>query len=166
MFDFLRVLGLCHAVIPSFEHIENFDEIVWKSPSPDEEALVQAAADNGVLFMKRTRKELELIVNGKKEIYKLIHTLEFSSDRRRMSVLVQNKATSKHYLFTKGADDVIFERTRRHGDKADKTIATLKAEVEMFSRKGLRTLMIAMKEVYCCDITWWRPIDNHYLLIF
>lgn len=40
--DFLRTLALCHAVVPTIVGEKGSKEIVWKSPSPDEEALVQA----------------------------------------------------------------------------------------------------------------------------
>ena len=41
--------------------------------------------------------------------YKLIHTLEFNSTRKRMSVIVQNQL-GEYILYCKGADSIILER--------------------------------------------------------
>lgn len=41
--------------------------------------------------------------------YQLLHILEFSSDRKRMSVIVRTPS-GKIKLFCKGADTVIYER--------------------------------------------------------
>lgn len=41
--------------------------------------------------------------------YQLLHVLEFSSDRKRMSVIVRTPS-GKIKLFCKGADTVIYER--------------------------------------------------------
>ena len=50
MLEFLKVLALCHTVIP-----ENVDgEIELRASSPDEEALVQAAMSLGIRFTART----------------------------------------------------------------------------------------------------------------
>lgn len=41
--------------------------------------------------------------------YELLHVLEFSSDRKRMSVIVRTPS-NKIQLFCKGADSVIYDR--------------------------------------------------------
>ena len=50
--EFLRVLALCHSVIPEQEG----GELVFRASSPDEEALVGAAKALGVVFKTRTPK--------------------------------------------------------------------------------------------------------------
>jgi len=41
------------------------------------------------------------------EVYIVLATLEFTSDRKRMSVLLRNKQTNELRLYIKGADDKI-----------------------------------------------------------
>lgn len=48
--EFFKVLALCHSVIPEREG----GSIVYRASSPDEEALVKAAKELGVVFTTRT----------------------------------------------------------------------------------------------------------------
>jgi magnesium-transporting ATPase (P-type) len=41
--------------------------------------------------------------------FKLLETLEFSSHRKRMSVVAKNVSTNKIVVFSKGADSVIIK---------------------------------------------------------
>lgn len=42
---------------------------------------------------------------GTEVLYKKLHTIEFTSDRKRMSVIIEDDG--KIYLFCKGADNII-----------------------------------------------------------
>jgi hypothetical protein len=106
------------------------EEIKYASSSPDELALVEAAKRLGVVLAHRERSQVTLHVNSgsgrspstsgreaqrpRSEVYTILHTLEFSSDRKRMSVIVQStdpKTGEPVYtLWCKGADDKILER--------------------------------------------------------
>ena len=50
LLELLKVLALCHSVIPEREG----GGIVYRASSPDEEALVNAARQLGVVFTTRT----------------------------------------------------------------------------------------------------------------
>jgi len=132
--EFLKVLALCHTVIPEREG----GEVVYRASSPDESALVKAAKSLGVVFEARTPKSVVINVNGKREEYEVLHLLEFNSIRKRMSVLVRTPdGTIK--LFCKGADTVIYDRLLP--DEAF-SHATEK-HLEYFAFDGLRTLCVA-----------------------
>ena len=77
-------------------------------------------------------------------IFQILSRLDFTSDRRRTSVLVRDPRDQHIKLYVKGADDVIRERLKWDGQ--DPHILT---QVETFvkdsSKKGLRTLLFAMK---------------------
>lgn len=106
-------MAVCHTVVP-----ENTDagEINYQASSPDEGALVRGAASQGFVFHTRTPRtvtiravgsvqhavrELELQEDSDKS-YEILNVLEFSSDRKRMAVVVkENGGTIKLYL--KGA---------------------------------------------------------------
>jgi magnesium-transporting ATPase (P-type) len=41
--------------------------------------------------------------------------MEFSSDRKRMSILIQDKQDGKYKLYMKGADTIVFDRLAQDG---------------------------------------------------
>ena len=67
---------------------------------------------------------------------RVLERLAFNSDRKRMSVLIE--FNQNIYLYTKGADNVISARSKP-------TFFSIDERVSELSRKGLRTLMVAMK---------------------
>lgn len=141
--QFWRCLALCHTAIAS-EDAEGCIE--FKAQSPDEQALVQAAAETGFVFLGKNRTTLSLQVPGKAEPenYELLSVLEFTSARKRMSVILRRHADSKILVLSKGADSVIFERSAAGQD--DIKSSTDEA-LEEFANKGLRTLCLAGKEL-------------------
>jgi phospholipid-translocating ATPase len=52
-----------------------------------------------------------LEVRAKRELkYELLHVLEFSSSRKRMSVVLRDLQKEEIVLYCKGADNVIYDR--------------------------------------------------------
>lgn len=72
--------------------------------------------------------------------YKKLHTLEFDSTRKRMSVIVQHP-NGKIYLITKGAESSVLPRC------VTGPIAETGKHVDQCAMAGLRTLTVAMKEM-------------------
>ncbi|KAJ3528331.1 hypothetical protein NMY22_g9457 [Coprinellus aureogranulatus] len=173
---FFSVLALCHTVLTSVDPESGVIE--YKAQSPDEAALVQAAADMGFVFRGRDREILMLqtpfsatgspavekdIREEKKdsgsssdhavaqaeaiERYELLNILEFTSARKRMSVVVRKMDSDDNRLFlmTKGADNVIFERLKK-GTGEELKKQTEKA-LDDFASEGLRTLTLAYKVI-------------------
>ena len=66
---------------------------VYQAASPDEEALVGAARELGWVFLSRTRDSLTVSELGLKRHYQLLTLLDFTSQRRRMSVLGKTDIT-------------------------------------------------------------------------
>lgn len=105
---FFTVLSLCHTVLASVD--PKTGAVRYKAQSPDEAALVQAAADVGFVFRGRDRETLRLqtpFVDHVEE-YELLNVLEFNSTRKRMSVIVKklDGEDSRIFLLCKGADNV------------------------------------------------------------
>ena len=48
--------------------------------------------------------------NGEEKKYKLLNTLEFNSDRKRMSVIIYDNDRKEIVLLCKGADSIIADR--------------------------------------------------------
>jgi magnesium-transporting ATPase (P-type) len=53
----------------------------------------------------------EICFNGSKFYYELLDVLEFTSDRKIMSIVVKESGSGKFLLLSKGADEAIFPRS-------------------------------------------------------
>lgn len=153
---FFTVLALCHTVLTSVD--PETGAIEYKAQSPDEAALVQAAADMGFVFRGRDRELLLLQTpfsvdeEGEEvlERYELLNILEFTSARKRMSVILRKMDSDDEriFLLIKGADDVIFERLRKDGgEEAESLKKTTEKHLDEFAGQGLRTLTLAYKVI-------------------
>jgi phospholipid-translocating ATPase len=111
----LRCMALCHSCIP--ETTQNGMTIDFQASSPDELALVRAARDMGFLMRSRDHEAVVLALSSPSstsistETYEVLNLIDFSSDRRRMSVIVRFP-DGRICLICKGADSVIMERLR------------------------------------------------------
>ncbi|TFK30277.1 phospholipid-translocating ATPase [Coprinopsis marcescibilis] len=171
---FFSVLALCHTVLTNVD--PHTGVIDYKAQSPDEAALVQAAADMGFVFRGRDKETLLLQtpfsgiksemdeassssssrpVSREKqpesaeglERYELLNILEFTSARKRMSVIVRKMDgdDGRLFLLSKGADNVIFERLKQgYGEELK---ADTERHLDEFASQGLRTLTLAYKVV-------------------
>ncbi|RPD56361.1 phospholipid-translocating P-type ATPase [Lentinus tigrinus ALCF2SS1-7] len=147
---FWTVLALCHTALVSVD--PDTGAIQYKAQSPDEAALVQAAADVGFVFRGRDREILILQTpfsrHGKYERFELLNILDFTSARKRMSVILrkldEDDEDGKVYLLSKGADNVIIERLSPGQDDA---IRTTEEHLAEFASEGLRTLTLAYKVI-------------------
>lgn len=122
--------------------------ITYHAASPDERALVAGAMHFGYVFDTRTPTTVEINALGRHEKYDILNVLEFTSTRKRMSVIVRN-SKGEIKLYCKGADTVIYERLSPNGQTfRDVTLRHL----EDFATEGLRTLCCACavipEEVY------------------
>ncbi|XP_063771913.1 phospholipid-transporting ATPase IK isoform X2 [Pseudophryne corroboree] len=146
MNEFFRLLAICHTVMVD----RNGDELVYQAASPDEEALVTAARNFGFVFVSRTQDTITTNELGVEKTYKVLVLLDFSSVRKRMSILVRDPE-GKIKLYTKGADDVILKRL--HPDCATEEMT--EKSLEMFAQETLRTLCVAFKDVAPAVYTEW-----------
>lgn len=144
---FFSVLALCHTVLA----VVNPDtgKIEYRAQSPDEAALVQAAADAGFVFRGRDKEVLRLQTPFSDELeeYELLNVLDFTSARKRMSVIIRkmNDEDGRIFLLTKGADNVIFDRLKPGVN--DDLRETTSRNLDEFAGEGLRTLTLAYKVI-------------------
>uniref|UniRef100_A0A674DLP7 Phospholipid-transporting ATPase n=1 Tax=Salmo trutta TaxID=8032 RepID=A0A674DLP7_SALTR len=129
--EFLTMMAVCHTVVPEREE----DQLIYQASSPDEGALVKGAKGLGFVFTARTPGSVIMEARGKEKSFELLNVLEFSSNRKRMSVVVRTP-DGKLRLYCKGADNVIFERLTDASQYKELTMAHL----EQFATEGLRTL--------------------------
>lgn len=136
---FLTVMAICNTVIPVQSKT---GAILYKAQSQDEDALVHAAAKLNMVLICKNGNILELRFNTSAIQYEVLETLEFTSDRKRMSVVVRDCQNGKILLLSKGADEAILP----YASPGQQTRIFNEA-VEQYSQLGLRTLCLAWREL-------------------
>ncbi|PVU96079.1 hypothetical protein BB561_001398 [Smittium simulii] len=194
---FLKAMALCHSVQPDIDR-SNGDVIGYQSSSPDEKALLLAAAQLGYIVTERTGPALKIrIVDSKRllkwnselsldseftelnksksdtsntfklcpcdptsdvfEEYIVLATLEFTSVRKRMSVIYKCP-DGRIILFCKGADSVILPRLV-HSSESKSYSEWLHNcadnSLRAFACEGLRTLVYAYCELPESEYLEW-----------
>ena len=140
--EYWKALALCHdCTIQNGEYI---------GMSPDNIELVKSASlqgfkfdvsDNNTQFLiSYLNPETNENIKEQQKFEKL-RQIEFSSDRKRESVIV--KEGSMYKMYTKGADSIIEERLDKNTPK--EVLEKSRYFVNLFSSQGYRTLFVAMK---------------------
>uniref|UniRef100_A0A0K0DN76 Phospholipid-transporting ATPase n=1 Tax=Angiostrongylus cantonensis TaxID=6313 RepID=A0A0K0DN76_ANGCA len=145
--EILTMMAVCHTVVP--EKVDG--KLSYQCSSPDEGALVRGAAAQGFLFHTRQPQKVIVAVLGKDEEFEVLDVIDFTSDRKRMSVVLRDSA-GLIKLYTKGADTVIMERLVA-GSEAD--IDVCHNHLEKFASYGYRTLCFAMRVIEEDEYKCW-----------
>lgn len=141
---------LCPGVIP----VQQDDgSITYFASSPDHKALLLAALNFGYELIKRDHTKAVIKVGSNYKTFKILCDFEFTNERRRTSVIVENPY-KEIVLYCMGADDVIFRRLTGHSQYVDVTVEHL----DEFSGRGLRTLCIAMDKLSREEFDEWYPL--------
>lgn len=122
---FLLALSLCHSASPVVDLTEGstgeieIEQLDYQASSPDELALVSAARDLGYLVVDRQTDSctIRTYPNGLNsepvdEVFKVLDVIEFTSARKRMSVVVEFP-DGRIVVLCKGADNVMIERLQK-----------------------------------------------------
>ncbi len=110
--EYILALALCHTCLPEMRH----GRAEFQASSPDELALVKAAMELGVLLAHRSPQSMTLRVatgEGREadEVYEVLDVIEFSSKRKRMSIVVRCP-DGRLWLICKGADSMVLPRLK------------------------------------------------------
>ncbi|KAJ3116115.1 hypothetical protein HDU96_010409 [Phlyctochytrium bullatum] len=139
---FSRAITVCHGVIPSVD--EKTHMMVYESQSPDETALLHGMAANDVKLLFRNKSQVTVSVLGENQSFDLLCALEFSSDRKRMSVIL--RTPEGIHLYCKGADNIVFARLDPSPDvNPPEVLSKAEAAIQRFSEYGLRTLVVGYR---------------------
>ncbi|XP_068840460.1 phospholipid-transporting ATPase IB-like [Capricornis sumatraensis] len=144
--EFLTLLCVCHTVVPEREG----NNISYQASSPDEAALVKGAKKLGFVFTARMPNSVTIEAMGEELTFEILNVLEFSSNRKRMSIIVRTPEGQLR-LYCKGADSVIYERLSENSLFVEETLVHL----ENFAREGLRTLCVAYIDLTEIEYKQW-----------
>lgn len=107
-------------------------------------------------------RKIGLTVNAT-EKYRIIKEIPFDSDRKRMSVVIEDE-NQMRYLITKGAPDVLLPRSTYQGNAQGRSvlkaadIEKIDKAVNEMAEKALRTLAVAIK-----PLSKNENLDNAFL---
>uniref|UniRef100_A0AC35GRY5 P-type ATPase N-terminal domain-containing protein n=1 Tax=Panagrolaimus sp. PS1159 TaxID=55785 RepID=A0AC35GRY5_9BILA len=96
---FLTLMAVCHTIVPEDKEEGKLE---YHGSSPDESALVRGASRLGFVFVTRAPDHVVIKRHGEEIKYYIDHTIDFDSDRKRMSVICHSDE-GDYIVYTKGA---------------------------------------------------------------
>ncbi|KAI6148059.1 hypothetical protein BKA82DRAFT_1005851 [Pisolithus tinctorius] len=135
--DVVLSLALCHNVTP----VTNDDgSLTYQASSPDEVAIVKWTESVGLTLVFRDRARMELQTpSGTRLSYDILELFPFTSESKRMGIVVRETQSGELLFLQKGAD-VVMARIVQRND-------WLEEETGNMAREGLRTLVVARKRL-------------------
>ena len=121
----VEALALCHNVTPVYETQEEETEgpeseqgntgVTYQASSPDEIALVRFADSMGMKLIERDQNLIKIAnTTGTEENYEVLANFPFSSDTKRMGIVLRQVETGQIIFYLKGAE-VVMKATVRPG---------------------------------------------------
>ncbi|CAJ2513049.1 Uu.00g011680.m01.CDS01 [Anthostomella pinea] len=135
--DYILCMALCHTCLPETKN----GQVDFQASSPDELALVRAAHELGYLVAHRSSHSVTLRIatedgDEKTEVYQILDVIEFSSKRKRMSIVVRYP-DGRICIICKGADSMVMPRLKLAQlafQKAEEVRKSVDLEHEMLRR--------------------------------
>ena len=111
--DLFLALSLCHNVTPVYPNADDPTEKDFQASSPDEIALVKFAEEMGIKLDRRDEIYIQ-ITNpaGDIEEYDILQNFPFSSDTKRMGIIMKHRLSGKLMFYVKGADVVMINKVK------------------------------------------------------
>lgn len=114
--------------------------MTYQASSPDEVAIVKWTESVGLTLVFRDRTRIELQTpTGARITYDILDIFPFTSESKRMGIVVRDSHSGEVLFMQKGAD-VVMTRIVQRND-------WLEEETGNMAREGLRTLVIARKRL-------------------
>ncbi|XP_022721549.1 probable phospholipid-transporting ATPase 4 [Durio zibethinus] len=151
-----RILAICHTAVPELN--EETGSYTYEAESPDEGAFLVAAREFGFEFFKRTQSSVFIrerySASGQPidREFKLLNMLEFTSKRKRMTVIVRDE-DGQILLLCKGADSIIFDRLSKNGRLY---LEDTTRHLNEYGEAGLRTLALAYRKLEESEYSAWN----------
>eukprot|EP01134_Creolimax_fragrantissima_P003437 CFRG3437T1 len=135
--NLVTAIAVCHNVTPVIQTIGTLE---YQAASPDEVALVKWAVRVGLILTHRDLNEMHIETpSGDPLKFDILQSFPFTSETKRMGIIVRDRRTGDITLYIKGAD-VVMTKIVAFNDWLDE-------EVGNMAREGLRTLVVARKQL-------------------
>lgn len=141
LFEMVQALAVCHNVTPIFD--EQTGQLSYQASSPDEVAIVKWTELVGATLIYRDRESIKIAIGAdfRKPVllldYEILHNFPFTSETKRMGIVLRERTSGEVCFFQKGADAVM-SRIVQSNDWLDEECGNM-------AREGLRTLVIGKK---------------------
>ncbi|KAF8949269.1 putative aminophospholipid-translocase [Haplosporangium gracile] len=135
--DIVQALAVCHNVTPV---TEDNGSITYQASSPDEVAIVRWTESVGLTLVFRDINNIH-VRNAGGEIFEfeVLQVFPFTSETKRMGIIVRDLTSGEITFYEKGAD-VVMAKIVQYND-------WLEEECGNMAREGLRTLVVARKRL-------------------
>ncbi|CAD8189038.1 unnamed protein product [Paramecium pentaurelia] len=146
--DLMFALCLCHNVTPIYDG-EN--PKTFQASSPDEIALVKIAEEIGIELI--SRDQIQITIKDcieRKQKYEILNNFPFSSETKRMGIILYNREANRYIFYVKGADAVMKQLVQEHQR------GFIDEECENLAREGFRTLVITQKLLTKSEYENWK----------
>ncbi|CDO76004.1 hypothetical protein BN946_scf184780.g11 [Trametes cinnabarina] len=135
--DVVLSLALCHNVTPVYN---DDGTVTYQASSPDEVAIVKWTESVGLRLTFRDRTRIELQTpTGARISFEVLDIFPFTSESKRMGIIVRDSQTGEITFLQKGADVVMAKIVQRND--------WLEEECANMAREGLRTLVMARRRL-------------------
>lgn len=133
--------------------IDEVDEsITYQASSPDEVAIVRFTESVGLTLSARDRTSMSLRTTaGQTLSFDILEVFPFTSESKRMGIVIRDRQTGEITFYQKGAD-VVMARIVVYND-------WLEEECGNMAREGLRTLVMARKRL---TEEVWQSFEEAY----
>jgi phospholipid-translocating P-type ATPase (flippase) len=153
--QFLKCMSMCH------QCIVDRDSGNYIGASPDEICLLKTSSEIGYAYQNPFQNKIQLKINPYSqkslqviENFEFFCVLEFSSDRKRNSVILRDLSTGFIILYTKGADSVIIQRLSTSNSKSN--LDKITDDLLYYSKKGYRTLLLGFRIISEQEFKLWK----------
>ena len=150
----IMAMVLCNNVTPIKE---DKDKIVYQSSSPDEISLVEFTKRYRMEMINRNDKVIEIQTPKKEKLhYEILAMFPFSSETKRMGIILKDPSTNEITFYLKGAENVIVKTIE--DEEVKKCILD---KSNQLAKEGLRTLVLTKKTLTQNEYDKWRnEYDN------
>ena len=181
MEEFILNMAINHEImaekyngINESNNMDDNDNILYQGTNPDEITLVGAAKELGFCFMGKIGNIIEIkriffSLNKREEKcetkkYEVLLNIPFSSERQRSTIIVKDLKTNNIKLYIKGSDAQIFKKINSYSK--ENIFEVTKEHLNIFARRGLRTLCYAFKIISENEWKNWSKKYNENRVTF
>ena len=148
--DTITAMCLCNNVTPIVDDNDP-NVMTYQASSPDEVALVKFAVTLDMRLVGRTDKEIKIKdAADNVEEFDVLANFPFSSDTKRMGIILRNKKYGHIIYYLKGAENVMMKFVK------DEYINYIAENAENLATKGLRTLVLSQKIIPQDEFEKWN----------